>query len=65
MFKDSPTAIWISSGCHHTGIVTKSGELFMSGSTLHGKLGLQNLNIMQVTRFHQLSQELFGSQKII
>jgi len=26
----------------------------MTGSTLHGKLGLKNLNLMQVTRFNQL-----------
>ena len=48
------TAVWISSGCHHTGLVTKAGELLMTGSTLHGKLGLKNLNLMQVTRFNQL-----------
>ena len=48
------TVCWISSGCHHTGLVTKAGELFMTGSTLHGKLGLKNLNLMQVTRFNQL-----------
>jgi alpha-tubulin suppressor-like RCC1 family protein len=51
MLKKSQSAVWISSGSHHTGIVTKEGELFMSGSTLHGKLGISNLKMMQIMKF--------------
>jgi alpha-tubulin suppressor-like RCC1 family protein len=65
MLKLSQSAISISSGYHHSGIVTLAGELFMCGSTLHGKLGLQNLNLMQVTRFNQIPQEVLGSSKIV
>jgi len=30
----------IASGQHHTVVVTKNGEIFACGSSLHGKLGL-------------------------
>jgi alpha-tubulin suppressor-like RCC1 family protein len=34
----------------------------MAGSTLHGKLGLAGLNMMQITKFQPLTA--FGSQKV-
>jgi len=30
----------VSSGSHHSVLVTKTGEVFSCGSFLHGKLGL-------------------------
>ena len=54
LFREAGSARGISSGGHHTALVTKSGHLYMCGSTLHGKLGIQGLNMMQVTRFHPL-----------
>ena len=44
--KLSPVAVWISSGSHHSAIVTKAGELFVCGSQLHGKLGIPSVNVM-------------------
>ena len=54
MFKSAVGAAWISSGSHHTGIVTSNGELFMCGSALHGKLGISNLKLMQITKFQPI-----------
>ncbi len=52
MFKGEMKIVSISSGSHHTGIVTSNGELYMCGSALHGKLGIDNLKMMQITKFH-------------
>lgn len=35
--------VHISSGAKHTGVVTQNGQLFMSGSNLHDKLGLEGI----------------------
>jgi alpha-tubulin suppressor-like RCC1 family protein len=51
----SQTAKWISSGSHHSAIVTKAGELFVCGSQLHGKLGIPSLNVMHLTKFQQIN----------
>ena len=45
----------ISSGSHHTALVTKSGEVFVCGSTLHGKLGMPDLQVTNVSKFTRLS----------
>ena len=58
--KTSAVAKWISSGSHHSGIVTKAGELYVSGSQLHGKLGIQTQNGMHVTRFNLVQGALSG-----
>jgi alpha-tubulin suppressor-like RCC1 family protein len=42
---------YISSGGAHTAVVTTSGELFVCGSALHGKLGLEDLSMTNITRF--------------
>ena len=54
LFREEGSAKWISSGSHHTAMVTKSGHLYLAGSTLHGKLGIQGLNMMRITKFQQL-----------
>ena len=41
---DMNAAQSISSGSHHSALVTKSGELYVCGSSLHGKLGLPELS---------------------
>lgn len=49
--EDLSSAIHISSGSHHSALVTKGGELFVCGSALHGKLGIKNLSCSNVTKF--------------
>ena len=44
--KSGQNAKWVSSGSHHSAIVTKTGELYVSGSSLHGKLGISSINMM-------------------
>jgi alpha-tubulin suppressor-like RCC1 family protein len=51
MIKKGLGVSWISSGCHHSGIVTNSGDLYMCGSALHGKLGLTNVKTKEITKF--------------
>ena len=41
----------ISSGSRHSGLVTKSGEIFVCGSYLHGKLGIPDLGVTNLSKF--------------
>ena len=41
----------ISSSNHHTALVTTDGLLLVSGSSLHGKLGLEGINKTNINRF--------------
>jgi alpha-tubulin suppressor-like RCC1 family protein len=49
--KSGQSAKWISSSNHHTALVTKDGLLLVSGSSLHGKLGLEGINKTNINRF--------------
>ena len=40
MLQNGQVPVQISSGSHHSALVTNTGELFITGSALHGKLGL-------------------------
>eukprot|EP00347_Sterkiella_histriomuscorum_P005662 403355741 len=46
------TAKWISSSNHHTAMITQDGQIVVSGSSLHGKLGIEsnktNINKFQI-----------------
>ena len=48
----------ISSGQHHTVIVTKSGDIYSCGSSLHGKLGLPSTGLINIQRFTQIKQPI-------
>jgi alpha-tubulin suppressor-like RCC1 family protein len=48
---DMNAAQSISSGSHHTALVTKTGELYVCGSSLHGKLGLPDLSTGNLNKF--------------
>jgi hypothetical protein len=37
--------VYISSGAKHTGAVTDDGTLYMCGSNLHDKLGLEGITV--------------------
>lgn len=54
-------AKWVSSSNHHTALVTLEGLLLVSGSSLHGKLGLEGLNKTNINRF-QVVQSLSKKQ---
>ena len=54
--------IWISSGAQHSAVVTNNGELFICGSYLHGKLGLEKLTKVNVTTFQPVTA--FRKQKV-
>lgn len=41
----------ISSSNHHTALVTFEGQLLVSGSTLHGKLGLDGVSKTNINKF--------------
>ena len=41
----------ISSGNNHSAMVTTEGQLFMCGSYLHEKLGINDLTTNQVSKF--------------
>ena len=41
----------MSSGSHHTVVVTKTGDVYSCGSFLHGKLGLSSQGVINVSRF--------------
>ena len=41
----------ISSAANHTALVTQDGALYICGSYLHGKLGLENLRVETVPKF--------------
>ena len=45
------TAKWISSSNHHTALITAEGQLMVSGSSLHGKLGIEGLNKNNINKF--------------
>ena len=42
---------WISSGAQHSAVVTEEGELYVCGSYLHGKLGIEGLTKVNITSF--------------
>lgn len=46
---------WISSGAQHSGLVTTEGELFVCGSYLHGKLGIEGLTTVNISSFQQVT----------
>jgi hypothetical protein len=37
-------------------LVTKSGELYVCGSSLHGKLGLSDLEITNLNKFTKINE---------
>jgi len=39
----------ISCGANHTAFITRKGQLYIFGSTLHGKLGIENVNYTNVS----------------
>jgi alpha-tubulin suppressor-like RCC1 family protein len=45
------TAKWISSSNHHTALVTQEGLLLVSGSSLHGKLGIDGMTKTNINKF--------------
>ena len=45
----------ISSSNHHTALVTFEGQLLVSGSTLHGKLGLDGVSKTNINKFQIVS----------
>mgnify|MGYP001065214376 CR=1 FL=1 len=45
----------ISSGSHHSALVTKGGENYVCGSSLHGKLGMPALSVNNLSKFTRLS----------
>jgi len=45
----------ISSGAQHSGAVTDTGILYICGSYLHGKLGIENLTKVHVTTFQPIT----------
>lgn len=50
--KNGSCARWLASSNHHTAMVTVDGCLFVCGSSLHGKLGLEgNINKTNINRF--------------
>lgn len=42
------TVVYVSSGATHASFVTSDGQMYMIGSSLHGKLGLPNIDAMNV-----------------
>lgn len=52
--KGAASAKWISSSNHHTALVTTEGALLVSGSSLHGKLGLDGINKTNINKFQQV-----------
>lgn len=56
-------AIQISSGAKHTGIVTEDGKLWMCGSNLHDKLGLEGITTGSKKSFKPV--EILNSIKVI
>lgn len=40
----------ISSGANHSAFITKNGRLYLFGSTLHGKLGIENINYTNISK---------------
>lgn len=55
--------IQISSGAKHTGAVTEKGELYMCGSNLHDKLGLEGITVGSKKMFKPV--ELLSHVKVI
>ena len=55
VLKESQSAKCISGGNQHTALVSKSGDVYVCGSSLHGKLGLQSQGIIHLTKFNQIS----------
>ena len=47
----SQSAKCIASSNHHSAIVSTDGQLFVCGSSLHGKLGIENLNKTNINKF--------------
>jgi hypothetical protein len=45
------TAKCISSSNHHTALITSEGTLIVSGSSLHGKLGIEGLSKTNINKF--------------
>ena len=45
----------ISSGSHHSALVTKAGELYVCGSALHGKLGINGLSVNNISKFQRIN----------
>lgn len=44
----------ISSGSHHSALVTKTGEVYVSGSSLHGKLGISDIKVTNLQKFNRI-----------
>ena len=52
---DFNSAQSISSGSHHSALVTKGGEIYVCGSALHGKLGIPGLSVTNLNKFQRIS----------
>lgn len=52
----SSSAKWIASSNHHSAIVSSDGQLFVCGSSLHGKLGIESLNKTNINKFMLVPQ---------
>jgi len=52
--RDGQSARFISSGSHHTALVSKAGEVYVCGSHLHGKLGMASNGILNLTKFNYI-----------
>ena len=48
---DFNSAQSISSGSHHSALVTKGGDIYVCGSALHGKLGIPGLSVTNLNKF--------------
>jgi alpha-tubulin suppressor-like RCC1 family protein len=46
----------ISSGSHHSALVTKYGEIFVCGSSLHGKLGISDIDVTNLNKFIKINE---------
>ncbi len=52
----------VSSGQHHTVVVTKMGDIYSCGSSLHGKLGLPSSGIINIQKFTQIKLPIKAKQ---
>ena len=46
------TIVFISTGRQHTAAISSDGVLFVCGSSLHGKLGIDDLTMTCLNKFH-------------
>ena len=56
------SAKYIASSNHHTAIVNSEGYLYVCGSSLHGKLGIENLMKTYINKFQLVP--FFSKRKV-